>query len=381
MRLNLGAGAAPLENYDNTFDDHQGKEAFPLALPDGCADEVRASHLLEHFNHRGAHKVVADWMRVLKPGGLLKIAVPDLEEICRMHVAGEPGQYQGWLSGGQVDGRDIHLAQYDWHSLSALLRGSGLVGLHKWAGDGGDCSTLPISLNIAGWKRMPSYPKTIAVMSRPRLGFMDQFGCAMDALLPRGIPVYHRQGVYWGKCLTLAIEAALEDRAEWILTLDYDTLFRPEDIEDLMMLMSKGSAMVLGGPDALVPVQIHRMSDRLLMNPKEGTPGITQADMDQPYYPIRTGHFGCTLIHADIFSRLKKPWFYPTYKEDGEPQYDDDINFWLEFEKAGLKVFLTPRVTVGHLEAVVMWPDRKLKMLYQKTNDWREQGKPREVWR
>ena len=118
------------------------------------------------------------------------------------------------------------------------------------------------------------------------------------------------------------------------------------------------------------------------MNPRgDGPRKITQGELEQTYYPVKTGHFGLTLFRAESFRKMKKPWFFPTFKENGEWDHDDDINFWLGFEKAGLNAFLTPRVVVGHIEFVAMWPDRKMKTLYQKMNDYRAEGKPRFVWR
>jgi SAM-dependent methyltransferase len=379
MRVNLGAGQNPIEGYDNSFDAGQGKKAYPLDLPDESCDEVRASHLLEHFGHRGAPTVIKEWARVLKPGGVMRLAVPDLEVIAKKYVAGEPGDYQGWMSGGQIEPLDNHLAQYDWDSLSALMRGAGLVGLHGWGGDDPDSSSLDVSLNIAGYKRPLSWPKVVAVMSRPRLGFMDQFGCAMDALAPMGIPILSRTGAYWGKCMSAAINAALELKPGFILTLDYDTMFTRQDIEDLL-------AFAIAAPDvsAFVAAQMTRVTglgNPLLMNPKEGVTSVSMRDLEQPYYPVRTGHFGCSLFSATSLETLPRPWFFPTFKDGGEPAYDDDINFWLAFEKAGFKAALVPRVVVGHLECVVMWPDRNLKMLYQRTSNFREGGKPRGAWR
>jgi hypothetical protein len=375
LRLNLGAGGAPIEGYDNSFDDHQGNKAYPLALADACADEVRSSHLLEHFSHRGAHKVLAEWVRVLKPGGLMRLAVPDFETIAKKYIAGERGQYQGWICGGQVSPLDSHLAIYDWDSLGTLMRTCGLVGIHKWQGHD-DCSQLDVSLNVAGYKRPAAWPKVVAAMSRPRLGFMDQFGCAMEALLPLGISVLSRQGAYWGKCMAIAIEAAIEQGAEWVLTLDYDTMFDRDTVEDLLAFAAANPEA-----DALVPMQMNRIDDKILMHPKGKPEGVTSEDLDQTYYEILTGHFGCTLLRVSALAKLQRPWFYQSFKDDGKPGYDDDINFWLGWEKAGLKAFLVPRVVVGHLECVVMWPDRKLKMRYQRTKEYHEIGKPRNVWR
>lgn len=381
VRLNLGAGDSPIPGYDNSWDLKQGKKAFPLELPDNSVDEIRASHIFEHIGHHFSEKVLTQWVRVLKPGGLLKLAVPDLEIIASKYLSGEPGQYQGWLCGGQMDASDVHLSQYDWDSLSAMMRRCGLVGLHKWPGDD-DCSGLEVSLNIAGYKRPESYPKTICAMSRPRLGFMDMFGCAMEALLPLGIAVYHRSGAYYGQSMTAAIISALEDGAEWVLTLDYDTVFTHDDIEDLLVF-----AMHAPSADALVPVQMHRMDDRVLMMPKRDGSGVVEiplADLDVTYYPITTGHFGLSLIRASAFEKISKPWFLPHPDESGgwgKGHIDDDIHFWLEFGKAGLDAFLVPRVVVGHLEQTVLWPDRKLRKIHQPPSTWWSEHKPREVWR
>jgi hypothetical protein len=187
--------------------------------------------------------------------------------------------YQGWICGGQVSPLDSHLSIYDWDSLATLMRACGLVGIHKWQGHD-DCSVLDVSLNVAAFKRPAQWPKVVAAMSRPRLGFMEQFGCAMEALLPLGISVITRTGAYWGKCMTVAVEAALEQGAEWILTLDYDTMFDRNDIEDLLAFAAANPEA-----DALVPMQMNRMDDKILMNPKPGSQGITEAELGRDLLP------------------------------------------------------------------------------------------------
>ncbi len=374
IRLNLAAGDAPIEGYDNTVDRKQGKEIFPLELPDNHADEIRCSHALEHFGHRVSEGVLREWVRVLKPGGLLKIAVPDLEYIATSYLSGAPGQYNGWLYGGQVDQNDIHGAAFDFDSLSAMMRRAGLVGLHKWVGEG-DCSELEVSLNLAGYKRPEKWPETISVMSRPRLGFGDHSDDVLEALLPLGISRFCRTGAYWGKALTMAIDDAIQNGAEYILTMDYDSLFKQSDVEDLLVFMvNKPDA------DALIPVQMGR-TDRILMNTKELGKSVMQNELDETYFPVKTGHFGLSLFRASAFANLPKPWFFPTFKEGGEWMYDDDVNFWLSFEKAGLKAFLTPRVVIGHIHWVSLWPDRHMKSLHQSMDKYRAEGKPRLVWR
>ena len=382
VRINLGAGPNPIDGYDNTWDASQGKDAMPLALPDNSVDELRASHILEHFSHRGTQQVLKEWVRVLKPGGLMRIAVPDLETIARMYLAGEPGMFQGWLSGGQVDPLDTHLAQFDHTTLTSAMREAGLVGVHKWKGED-DCSGLPISLNLAGYKRPERWPKVAAAMSTPRLGFMDTFGAIMGALGPLGIPIFRRTGAYWGQCLTRSIQAALDTLPDFVLTIDYDSIFTLQDIEDLMI-----HAMQDGPVDALVPVQMNRVSNLVLMRPKGYPPHaifrMELAEWDVSYYPISMGHFGCSLILADGFTHMKKPWFHsrPGALNDwGDDRTDDDVWFWERFAEAGLGAYLCPRVVIGHLENFIVWPDRQLNRIHQHPTEYNANGKPSNVWR
>jgi SAM-dependent methyltransferase len=54
---------------------------------DGAADAVYASHLLEHLPRAAAVGFLADAHRALRPGGVLRIVVPDLETAARDYVA------------------------------------------------------------------------------------------------------------------------------------------------------------------------------------------------------------------------------------------------------------------------------------------------------
>ena len=59
--------------YDRIIDDHD-LEKGPLPMSADSFDVVIASHVLEHLEH--AHAALEDWMRVLRPGGLLILGVP-----------------------------------------------------------------------------------------------------------------------------------------------------------------------------------------------------------------------------------------------------------------------------------------------------------------
>jgi SAM-dependent methyltransferase len=117
MRLNLGCGAQVVDGWVNVdyalgarlarlplagkvakklkvtrldWDErifiHDLTTRFPW--PDGSVDAVYSSHTLEHLTKNEGSFFVGESHRVLKPGGLLRIVVPDLRPIVNDYVEG-----------------------------------------------------------------------------------------------------------------------------------------------------------------------------------------------------------------------------------------------------------------------------------------------------
>lgn len=89
LKLNLGSGNKPLDGFVNVdLEDadliHDIRE--PLPFKENRADEIHGYHIIEHFLPWEAPAVLADWFRVLKPGGLLVLECPCLDKIVR-HIA------------------------------------------------------------------------------------------------------------------------------------------------------------------------------------------------------------------------------------------------------------------------------------------------------
>lgn len=57
-----------------------------LPLAEGVADATYSSHVLEHLTASEAQPFLAEMRRVLKPGGVIRLVVPDLEVICRNYL-------------------------------------------------------------------------------------------------------------------------------------------------------------------------------------------------------------------------------------------------------------------------------------------------------
>ncbi len=57
-----------------------------IPYPDNFFDLVYHSHVLEHFEKTKAPLFINECYRVLKPGGIIRVVVPDLEEIARLYL-------------------------------------------------------------------------------------------------------------------------------------------------------------------------------------------------------------------------------------------------------------------------------------------------------
>ncbi len=67
---------------------HYVREASDLSVfPDDHADLIYACHLLEHIGPPDVPKALWEWKRVLKPGGILRLSVPDFDRVIAMYEA------------------------------------------------------------------------------------------------------------------------------------------------------------------------------------------------------------------------------------------------------------------------------------------------------
>lgn len=89
IRFNMGCGRDRLEGYmgvDMHNDTDIKMDIMELDLPEGCADEILGSHVIEHFPQHRAPGVLANWHKTLKDGGKLVLEVPDFEGLCRDYL-------------------------------------------------------------------------------------------------------------------------------------------------------------------------------------------------------------------------------------------------------------------------------------------------------
>lgn len=110
-----------------------------LPFDDGSADVIYSSHMLEHLSRRKASGFLAEARRVLAPGGIIRIAVPDLALLAEKYrqsgnadafvadtlMAYEPPRTLVGRIRDLISGPRHHLWMYDGPSLIKLLATNG----------------------------------------------------------------------------------------------------------------------------------------------------------------------------------------------------------------------------------------------------------------
>jgi predicted SAM-dependent methyltransferase len=110
-KLQIGTGPNPLPGWLNTdiapdtYVEHRATVVLldatkPFPLDDMTFDYVFSEHQIEHIPEPAARLMVAECFRVLRPGGRVRIATPDLDAILSLHEGelDEPARhYVDWV--------------------------------------------------------------------------------------------------------------------------------------------------------------------------------------------------------------------------------------------------------------------------------------------
>ncbi len=127
IKFNMGCGRDRIDGYlgvdmhSDTADIKQ--DIMKLDLPEHCADEIFASHLIEHIPQHRAPSVLEKWLATLKEGGMLVLETPDLAGLCKDYL--------------EQDGADQHMTAmciYGAHvdRITPETQEKGALSPHLW---------------------------------------------------------------------------------------------------------------------------------------------------------------------------------------------------------------------------------------------------------
>jgi SAM-dependent methyltransferase len=127
--------------------------------PDATAEAAYCSHLLEHLYREDARNCMAEVFRVLQPGGIFRIAVPDLDALVRAYDPSKPEAFLDPIFEiRQSRDKNRHHWHYNETSLRALLLEIGFSSVVRFQYREGRCpdvgvlDTRPESLFVEATK-------------------------------------------------------------------------------------------------------------------------------------------------------------------------------------------------------------------------------------
>lgn len=104
-------------------------------FPANSVDEIRTVQAFEHLSRVEAHKALDLWYKILKPGGIVHIDVPDFEEIARQLLAEKTEEDKEWhyrlLFGSQKNEGSFHKDGYSFAKLKRMLERHGFKNVQN----------------------------------------------------------------------------------------------------------------------------------------------------------------------------------------------------------------------------------------------------------
>jgi len=102
---------------------------------DNSVDLIYNCHVLEHFKRYQIENVLKEWHRVLKVGGILRVAVSDFEKLVEVYLKTKDLKLiLGLLVGRQDYPENTHYIVFDYTYLSQVLMNVGFknIRIYDW---------------------------------------------------------------------------------------------------------------------------------------------------------------------------------------------------------------------------------------------------------
>lgn len=106
-------------------------DARMIPFVDECCDRIYSSHAIEHFGHAEVCSVINEWMRVLKPGGILEIRCPDLRARALIFAVRPSWKNVRMIYGEQDYPHNTHRCGFSYRLMKQALKDAGMTKIKR----------------------------------------------------------------------------------------------------------------------------------------------------------------------------------------------------------------------------------------------------------
>jgi predicted SAM-dependent methyltransferase len=157
LRLHLGSGGHPLEGWVNVDVVGMGPDlrwdlTRRLPFPDGSAQAVFLEHVCEHFPLAAVLELLAESRRLLAPGGIVRVGVPDFGRYLESYAGDRaflererPGRPTPLLAVAEVALGHGHRSVWDTETLERVLAEAGFLDVRRRAWGDSELDPAPDS--------------------------------------------------------------------------------------------------------------------------------------------------------------------------------------------------------------------------------------------
>lgn len=139
MKLHLGCGSKYINNFIN-IDILDSSKADIICdvvslevFQEKTIDLIYACHVLEHFGRNKYKDALKRWFDLLKPNGILRLSVPDIEACFNFYSkTKELDKIIGLLYGKQDNPYNIHYIGFDFNSIKTSLIDIGFKEIKRY---------------------------------------------------------------------------------------------------------------------------------------------------------------------------------------------------------------------------------------------------------
>jgi hypothetical protein len=342
----------------------------------GTVDEVYVPIDFSNNSDSSVEAMLSEWVRVLKPRGLLRISAIDMRSVLSSVKSEDPEVNQSKVKELIRKSSDGFVRE---HLMSLMLR-AGVGGVSDFIPFASDVSASEHRLNLVGFKR--SFPKiesprVCLVLSQPRFAFTGHEKALLLLSQKMKFDIQESTGSFWDRDITLATMNAIQKyNPDFLMYSDYDSVFESSDVQTLLDTINSNPDIA-----AIGAIQPSRHHDEPLVLDKN-------LDYSGEITKIKFHHFGLTIIRREVFDELPQPWFWSVPGKDASGEWDwnaynrsdGDITFWRNLDILGFKVYQHNKVNIGHITQCVKYVRDKGRgvQLIPIENYWRH-GKPKDA--